>query len=282
MKDIVVLYHKDCWDGFGAAWAAWKKFGDKAQYIPVGYEENLPKGLINKEIYLVDFCYEDNLMKKIIGNNKKVIVIDHHFSREKFIKSVKGCIYGRNNSGSILSWKYFHPNKKVPIFLKHIEDIDLWSFKLKDSYEIMLAVDLKTRDFNSWSKIAKDLEDKKTKGKYINEGKIILNYTNRIVTDIAKKAVPVLIDGKKAMAVNGPHFIHSEIGNVLHNNEYPIGLIWRAEGNNIFVSLRSKKGGKTDVSKIAKKYGGGGHKSASGFGIKNGLGKKLPWRIIKQ
>ena len=36
-KNIVVLYHADCLDGFGAAYAAWEKFGDTAEYIPVQY-----------------------------------------------------------------------------------------------------------------------------------------------------------------------------------------------------------------------------------------------------
>ena len=30
LKNIVVIYHADCRDGFGAAYAAWKKFGDRA------------------------------------------------------------------------------------------------------------------------------------------------------------------------------------------------------------------------------------------------------------
>ena len=33
LKKIVVIYHDQCRDGFGAAYAAWKKFGDDASYI---------------------------------------------------------------------------------------------------------------------------------------------------------------------------------------------------------------------------------------------------------
>jgi hypothetical protein len=29
MKKTIILYHLDCPDGFGAAWAAWKKFSSK-------------------------------------------------------------------------------------------------------------------------------------------------------------------------------------------------------------------------------------------------------------
>ena len=29
-----VLYHKNCNDGFGAAWVAWQALGNQAKYIP--------------------------------------------------------------------------------------------------------------------------------------------------------------------------------------------------------------------------------------------------------
>ena len=45
----------------------------------------------------------------------------------------------------------------------------------------------------------------------------------------------------------------------------------------ITVSLRSD--GSVDVSKLAKKYGGGGHKAAAGFSFK--VGRKAPWKKIK-
>ena len=62
MKNIVVLYHADCPDGFGGAWAAHKKLGEKAEYIGVHHNFLPPKGLDGKEIYMIDFVYpkEDN------------------------------------------------------------------------------------------------------------------------------------------------------------------------------------------------------------------------------
>src|SRR3989344_3599696 len=65
-KDIVVLYHSNCTDGFGGAWAAWKKFGDKAEYIGVIHQTPVPKGLKNKCIYSVDFTYPEPIVKKLI------------------------------------------------------------------------------------------------------------------------------------------------------------------------------------------------------------------------
>ena len=36
MKPLVI-YHASCADGFGAAFAAWLKLGDDAEYVPMQY-----------------------------------------------------------------------------------------------------------------------------------------------------------------------------------------------------------------------------------------------------
>ena len=36
MKPLVI-YHDHCTDGFGAAFAAWLKLGDDADYLPMAY-----------------------------------------------------------------------------------------------------------------------------------------------------------------------------------------------------------------------------------------------------
>ena len=75
MKPILILYHKNCPDGFGAAWAAWKKFGDKAEYLAVEHSASIPKNLKDrKEIYMVDFCYNYPIMQKLLGINQNIII----------------------------------------------------------------------------------------------------------------------------------------------------------------------------------------------------------------
>ena len=55
MKDIIVIYHGECSDGFGGAWAAWKKFGETVDYIGAHHGDEPPVGLVGKEIYFIDF-----------------------------------------------------------------------------------------------------------------------------------------------------------------------------------------------------------------------------------
>jgi NADPH-dependent ferric siderophore reductase len=66
MKSIVVIYHKFCSDGFGGAWAAWHKFGDKATYIGMEHKMPPPIGLKGKNVYMIDFSYKSPVIKKIL------------------------------------------------------------------------------------------------------------------------------------------------------------------------------------------------------------------------
>jgi len=57
-------------------------------------------------------------------------------------------------------------------------------------------------------------------------------------------------------------------------NKKAIGIVWSRKSGKINVSLRSN--GKIDVSKLAFKHGGGGHKAASGFTLD--VEKPFPWK----
>ena len=50
----VVLYHAECADGFGAAWAIWNRF-PTARFIPVKHGNPPPPGLQGQRIVIVDF-----------------------------------------------------------------------------------------------------------------------------------------------------------------------------------------------------------------------------------
>lgn len=280
-KSIAVLHHDDH-DGFGAAWAAWKKLGNKAEYFPVQYsEKNLPpSNLKNKDIYLLDFCYDAASMRKLLKNNKKLVVIDHHITRKDESKISIERLFRINNSGAVLSWRFFHPMAKIPKLLLFVEDIDLWKMKVYKSGAIMAAVDLYPMSFRSWDKMALEMETSSGRKKYARQGETVLDY-NRKMADklIHLQATPVVFENKKSLAVNSP-VLESEIGNSLVKMGAEVGIVWNIKnGGRLKVSLRSNPH-KIDVSKLAERFGGGGHKSAAGFTIKFS-GKSFPWKPAK-
>ena len=276
---MVVIYHSECTDGFSAAWAAWKKFGDKADYIGVNPGVAPIDGLQNKEIYMVDLIYPIEYINKLISLNKKFVAIDHHVSNLESFGLVKEGLFDIKNSGSVLAWRYFHPKIKTPKLLKHVEDMDLWKFKISGTREVIAYLDTVDFDFKKWDEIVKGAEDKPKFNEYVHKGEVILKYQDQVIENIiVNHSVLVNFFGHKAYAVNSPVF-NSQIANILYKKLPPVGIVWIQETDGgAHVSLRSD--GTVDVSKLATKFkGGGGHKQSAGFSVENI--SKLPWEIIR-
>ncbi len=276
MKNIIVLYHGDCSDGFSGAWAAWKKFGNKANYVPL-YRQLPPPRLKGKELYFIDFTYNADVMKRFLKDNKRVVVLDHHVSAREEVKISSDYRYAVDNSGAVLAWKYFHPGKSIPQLLRYVEDGDLWRHSFKETKLIYAFLDMTLQNFMAWDSLVKDLENKSKRKVYFERGKLLLAYEKRLIEKIASGAELVRFAGHKTLAVNSPT-LTSELGSLFYKKLPPMAIIWSERKGNIIVSLRSN--GKIDVSKIAAKYGGGGHKASAGFSFP--VGKKLPWKVLEK
>jgi nanoRNase/pAp phosphatase (c-di-AMP/oligoRNAs hydrolase) len=278
MKDIVIIYHGECPDGFGAAWAAHKKFGDKAEYIPVHHNHAEPEGLVNKEIYFLDFAYSAVQMKELIKRNKKVTAIDHHIAREDAIKLTEDHLYSTDNSGAVLAWRYFHTGRPVPKMLEYIEDRDLWRFKIKESDPVCAFIDTYDFDFSAWDKLAEEIEEEKFRAEAVKRGMIMLEHENRLMDRmIAEGSRIVNFEGHEVYAINAPHFFASHIGSILYKKKPPFAIIWSEDKERVNVSLRSD--GSVDVNELASKYKGGGHRGSAGFSIPSI--NSFPWKEKK-
>jgi|AntAceMinimDraft_17_1070374.scaffolds.fasta_scaffold22289_2 oligoribonuclease NrnB/cAMP/cGMP phosphodiesterase (DHH superfamily) len=276
MLDIIVFYHKNCPDGFASAWTAWKKFKNKAEYIPLNYQSPFDYKIKGKKIYFLDVCPNREVLENLKKNDCEIVIIDHHLSAQKNLDLVcPGSFIMRLNmkhAAAVLTWKYFFPEKRIPKLSLYIEDIDLWKFKKPFSREIVASINLPDFDFEKWDELVKDIEDVNKRKKSILEGKKIVEYQDNAIKDIIKTATSVKIGKIKTLAVNSSILI-SEIGDALIKKLPPIAVIWFKAGNKKRASLRSN--GEIDVSKIAEKYGGGGHKCAAGFAIESG--DLFPW-----
>jgi hypothetical protein len=65
-----VIYHGNCNDGFCAAWVAWLKFGDKAEYISANYGDEPPPVDSEDILYIVDFSYPRDILLKLHGTGR--------------------------------------------------------------------------------------------------------------------------------------------------------------------------------------------------------------------
>ena len=57
LKPDMCIYHGNCQDGFGAAWAVWKRFGDAVEYVPGFYGQPAPD-VAGRSVVMVDFSYK--------------------------------------------------------------------------------------------------------------------------------------------------------------------------------------------------------------------------------
>ncbi len=263
-KNIVILYHADCPDGFGSAFAFWKKYGDEAEYIPVFHGKPYPNNLDGKEVYIADFSYSRDTILEIKSKVKSLKILDHHATAQDRLCGLDFCHFDMNHSGSVLSWEYCF-NEEAPLLLKYIEDRDLWRFLLPHSEEILSVVDSYPYDFKVWDKLAKEIQGKKFK-QIIREGKTIIRYKESLINKILQYKYETIIDGHLVPIVNTPVF-QSEIGHIL-DKEAGIASAFFYDGEKYVFSLRSPEDGK-DVSVIATNHGGGGHKHSAGFGTKD-------------
>ena len=270
LKDVVVIYHGDCRDGFGAAYAAWKKFGETASYIPVRTQNEPPAGLTDKEIYIVDYSYDKATLEQLIATNQSVMVIDHHQTSEADVKSFPQNIFDNDHSGAVLSWQYFHPGTEVPELLRYIEDHDLWRFALPENREYNVALGEYDRTFETWDQLITDLRDENFKINFIAKGALLATFEDKLVARLMEFRERVRFAGHDVYAINASRIYRSILGNQLAELNQaeggtPIGIVYYHSRGKVSVSVRSI--GDVDVAIIAEQYVGGGHKNAAGINV---------------
>ena len=265
-KDIIVIYHKHCQDGFGAAYAAYRKFGDNACYIPCNDRVIPPEGLVNKEIYIVDFSYPKEVLLNLQENNKRVVNIDHHISSKEAVESLKEYVFSIEHSGSYLAWEYF-VSKDVPEFIKILEIIDLKKDTDHGKADVITYILSKPYTFESYENLLNDFEDESKMEKIKEIGRAQNDYLELIIGAVISEPDFVEFEGYTIPCINFslPLNEKSIALSEMYAKYPPFAMSYRYDNGKFKVSLRGN--GEVDLNLLASKYGGGGHKSSAGFVI---------------
>lgn len=270
----LVLYHQNCMDGFCAAWVAWRALEGNAEFIPVQYGQDPPPHIEGRRVYILDFSYKRPVLTEMCKKVDKLFVLDHHKTAAEDLKAFDEqpeladhwCFieFDMNKSGGRLAWEHFFPSKPSPWLVDYTEDRDLWRWKLRDSKEISAALASLPRTFESWECHHANFDGSPlSMTTWVEQGAAILRYQAQLVESICSAATERTMDGHSILAVN-TSVLFSEVAGKLAEGK-PFGAAWfqRSDGKRQW-SLRSAPDG-VDVSEIAKKRGGGGHKHAAGF-----------------
>jgi len=274
LKKPLIIYHGNCADGFSAAWCFWRKYGEGADYHAGVYQQP-PPDVTAREVFLVDFSYKRPVVDGMLSCAFKVTLIDHHKTaiddllplRGKYL-DYDGDRFGwfcdLERSGATLAWDYLFPNEPHPLLLGHIEDRDLWRFKLPGTREIQANVFSHEYTFAQWDKLMSanqaELLQMTAAGAAIER-----KHHKDIAELVAVCKRRLTIGGVEVWAASLPYTLTSDAGHLMAVGEPFAACYWDTADGRVF-SLQSQEDG-ADVSEVAKKYGGGGHVHASGFKV---------------
>jgi hypothetical protein len=175
-------------------------------------------------------------------------------------------VFDMDRSGAGITWDILHTDRRFehsdsPSWLvDYVEDRDLWRFRLPRSKEINAFLSAQKMTFARWDEIARMDFDV-----IVKQGEAVLAFLDRYVEEMGAQARHVDFCGYNVPIVNAPYLSVSELCGALAEGQ-PFAMAWFQRGDGkIQYSLRSRGEGAVDVSEIAKRFGGGGHRNAAGF-----------------
>lgn len=271
----VILYHGNCPDGFGGAYAAWKKFGDSAEYIALSRTMPAPESFHDAHLYFIDFCYPQEQMDMYVANCRSLTMLDHHEGVEDVVRTMPEYVYDTDRSGASIAWDYFHPGKPMPKLLQYVEDDDLFRFAIPETKLVIAYLAVLSHEFAVWDDLARRLEDPEESVELLAKLEHYREYFDLLVTYTASRAKPVVFEGHTVylVTVNPLKPFVSAVGRKLYTDHPPFALLAHAFAGGMRISLRGD--GTVNLMEIAQKYGGNGHPSSAAFSLE--WGAPLPW-----
>lgn len=281
----VVIYHHNCADGFSGAWCFHHHHRRQVtqrpypDFIPGRYGD-APPDVTGRDVFLVDFSYRADQVQHMLDTAASVTLIDHHISAIRELQPMAQPTGDRahppgarpglrwycdtERSGATLAWDYLFPGEQRPLLLGHIEDRDLWRFKLPHTREIQAAVFSLTYSMDTWDKLmAADPHD------LLNltaQGAAIERKQRKDVAELVAACRRRMdIGGHQVWTASLPYTLASDAAGAMADGEPFAACYWDSERHRHF-SLRSGETG-LDVAAIAGLYGGGGHTHAAGFRV---------------
>jgi len=265
------IYHHTDPDGYCSGAIVYRAVGGTCVAINYPTTINIDEIQDNEEVWIVDFSIKPPEMEKLLAKTKNVTWIDHHISAIQayadFKQEIKG-IRDTKKAGCVLTWEFIH-HSKPPEAVLYIGDYDIWKFEFKETKDFFMGLQtLKISDPTNkiWDEIISDEMNEDL----IEKGKVVTQFRDQWAGDYRDKCgFETTLEGHSAYAMNLGSCGSDYFGSLIDKYDMLISFVFNGKEWNL--SFYSKK---VDVSKIAKKYGGGGHVGASGATV-----QELPFKI---
>lgn len=261
------IYHANCTDGFGAAWAVNDYFRPDGgvELLAASYGDE-PPDVTGRTVFIVDFSYKRDVLLRMATSADHITVIDHHKTAKEDLENIElenlTVDFDMAQSGAVLAWKYFRVSA-VPLLLQHIQDRDLWQFKISGTREILSAFNSYDQTLAMWDELILHAST----AELHHEGAAIERKYQKDLASLDSLVQRGMIAEHEVPVANVNGMFASDFGNrMLMANTEPFSATYYDTPKGRKFSLRSTDTG-VDVSAIAKSFGGGGHRNAAGFFI---------------
>ena len=269
-----VLYHGNCNDGFGSAFACYyymkNKFPHKAISYHPCYHNQCPPDVNGKNVLICDISFSYDTMINMIKKSNKLCILDHHKTAQEDLKNIPDAnkIFEMKHSGAYITWAYFFGESDVPKLIRYIEDNDIWTRTLPNTKAFTAFINSIQKKFDLYENF---LDDNYIETTAIPVGLGMQRANEKYVEEAVKRtALNFMLINNKLYFVGSVNtsILKSEIGNAIFdsypNADFSLCYSESTYTDENYVSLRSVNNA-TDVSAIAKLFNGGGHRNASGI-----------------
>lgn len=275
---MIIIYHNRDMDGFASGAICKLKYPD-ARLIGWDYVDDIPdfEQFKDEEVIMIDITFPLDKLKELGEICSQLTVIDHHISFKKQYDEDSTAwdkflyLYKDGIAACEIGWKYLFSDKPIPPSLELIGRYDTWRQKEGDwegqtlPFKYFMYGSCNSAE-NFPQSVFDNSQEFRDKGVVI--GRSIMKYEDTMNESIAKKnAFEIEAYGHKALAINYFPFSSETLKSLFNPDKHEVLVGFVYTGTKWSISLRSI--GDMDVSAIAKARGGGGHKNAAGFEVKN-------------
>jgi uncharacterized protein len=295
MNKTICIYHANCADGMAAAWCVNVALGDDVEFVPASYG-SAPPDVTGADVIIVDFSYKRDVLMEMSRTARSILVLDHHktaasdlagfgidistwqrplgWKRHMLNVYQDACegiphasqyvLFDMNRSGAQLAWDFFSGGER-PALVDYVADRDLWQWVLPGSREVSAVIASYPMSLDMMADHYARMQADADLEKMIYEGAAILRkHDLDVANGIRLTQRTMVIGGHTVPVANLPYSMASDAAGTMAKDA-PFAACYFDGPKGRGFSLRSRGDDGLDVSEIAQKYGGGGHRNAAGF-----------------
>jgi uncharacterized protein len=294
MNPGTIVFHANCPDGVVAAWLCWRAWSRRPALVPYAHGDPLPE-IVAGPVLVLDLCFDEVCLRDWADQFGSVVVLDHHQTalnqlahlvdplevtlNRTLDPSFRGLsvsiVSDRSGAGlaaALVSacWPGMEfSGPRVPSFVADIEDRDLWLHRRPDAAAVCAALDDKVcwRDLPESCCARLDELATLPRTALVDLGSPLLAAEAAAAAEFCNRSVDVVVAGVAVPFAEVPERRYGSVVANLLLDRFPsapfAGYFCPDLSGRVAVGFRSSND-RADVAALAERFGGGGHRNASG------------------